>query len=94
MRDLPRSGDGRVASSKDPWQSLESVCIARQRFQQGEIKFDVRWVDGVWRGITLESGESIIGAPEGVVKARVFRGKPENGGRWWSNGVDAFKGVP
>ena len=44
----------------------------------GRDKFDVRWREGVWLGIRAESGESIIGTNEGVVKARDFRRKPEN----------------
>ncbi len=46
----------------------------------GKNKFDVSWMDGVWLGIKLDSGESIIGAADGVVKARDFRRKPEEGG--------------
>ena len=45
-------------------------------FSAGRNKFDVRWLDGVWLGIKLESGESIIGTAEGIVKARDFRRKP------------------
>ncbi len=48
-------------------------------FTAGMSKLDVSWVDGVWLGIQLESGESIIGTPEGVVKARDCRRKPDNG---------------
>ncbi len=63
-------------------------------FSAGRNKFDVRWLVGVWLRIKLESGESITGTAEGVVKARDFRGKPENGGRWGNDGLDGFKGVP
>ena len=35
----------------------------------GKNKLDVRWMDGVWPGIKLESVESIIGTADGVVKA-------------------------
>ncbi len=45
-------------------------------------------------GVRLESGESIIGTPEGVVKARDFRRRRENGGRWRNDGIDGFKGAP
>ncbi len=41
--------------------------------------FDMIWMDGVWLGIKLESGESIIGTADGVAKARDFRRKPEGG---------------
>ena len=32
----------------------------------GKNKFDVRWMDGVWLGIKLESRESIMGTADGV----------------------------
>ncbi len=51
-------------------------------------------MDGVWLGIKLGSGESIIGAAGGVVKARDFRRKSEEGGRWSNDGTDGFNGVP
>ena len=60
----------------------------------GRDKFDARWRDGVWLGIRLESGESIVGASEGVAKARGFGGRPENGGRWGKEMFDEFKGAP
>ncbi len=47
----------------------------------GKDKFDVRWEDGVWLGIKMESGESIVGTANGVAKASDFRRKPEEGGR-------------
>ncbi len=56
-------------------------------------KFDARWTEGVWLGISLESGESVIGTEE-VAKARHFRRKPENGGRWSLENFDKFVGVP
>ncbi len=39
----------------------------------GKDKFDARWKEGVWLGVRLESGESLIGTDEGVVTARDFR---------------------
>ncbi len=36
-------------------------------------------VRGVWLGINLESGQSVVGASYGVMKARDFRRKPEEG---------------
>ena len=55
---------------------------------------EARWKEGVWLGIRVESGESIIGTSEGVVKARDFRRTPENGGRWCKEGFDSFVGLP
>ncbi len=59
----------------------------------GRDKFDVRWREGVWLGIELERGESVISTKEGVVKPRDFRRKPENGGRWSVEDFDKFVGV-
>ena len=42
----------------------------------------------------MESGESLIGTDGGVVKARDFRRKAENGGRWSVAEFDKFVGVP
>ncbi len=42
----------------------------------------------------MESGESLIGTGEGVVKARDFRRKAENGGRWITVDFDKFVRVP
>ncbi len=41
----------------------------------GKNEFDVGWMDGVWLGIKLESGESVIRTADGVVKARDVRRK-------------------
>ncbi len=59
----------------------------------GEDKFGARWKEGAWLGIKAESGESLIGASEGVVGARDFRRKPENGGRWSKEDFEKFRGV-
>ncbi len=37
----------------------------------GKDKLDTRWEVGVWLGIRAESGESLIGTSDGVVKARI-----------------------
>jgi hypothetical protein len=60
----------------------------------GKDKFDARWKEGVWLGVRMESGESLIGTDGGVVKARDFRRKAENGGRWSVTEFDKFVGVP
>ena len=60
----------------------------------GKDKVDVRRKEGVWLGIKAESGESLIGASDGVAKARDFRRKPETGGRWSKGDFDKFRGVP
>ncbi len=41
----------------------------------------------------MESGESLVGTNEGVAKAKYFRRKAENGGRWGVTDSDEFVGV-
>jgi hypothetical protein len=60
----------------------------------GKNKFDVRWMDGVWLGIKLDSREPVIGTADGVVNARDFRRELEEGGRWSNDGIDGLNGVP
>ncbi len=60
----------------------------------GKGKFDARWKEGVWFGVRVESGESLIGTDDGVVKTRDFRGQAENGGRWSIADFDKFVGMP
>jgi hypothetical protein len=60
----------------------------------GINKYEVRWQEGVWLGIRMESGETIVGTELGVVKCRDFRRKPANGGRWNREFVDKIVGVP
>ena len=59
----------------------------------GKNKLVRRWEDGVWMGIRDESGESIIGTSEGVVKCRDFRRRPE-ADRWRSKDLSEIKGTP
>jgi hypothetical protein len=60
----------------------------------GKNKSNVRWMDGVWPGMKPENGESIVGTADGVIKARDFRSKPEDGGPWSNDEIDLFNGVP
>ena len=41
-------------------------------------KAEARWKDGVFLGIRLESGEKLIGTPEGVFKVRSLRRRIES----------------
>ncbi len=76
-----------------PLVTSESVCCTRLRCQQGRT---ISTSDGKReRGwVRLESGESLIGASEGVTKASDFRRKQEDGGRWNVEDVDKLAGVP
>ena len=50
--------------------------------------------NGVWLGVRDESGETIIGTIEGVVKCRGFIRKHADAGRWNKADVDAIRGTP
>ena len=47
----------------------------------GKDKLDARWENGIWLGIRDRSGEIIVGTPEGCMKVRSVRRRPE-GERW------------
>ncbi len=47
-----------------------AMCL--RAVSAGKNKLDVRWMDGAWLGVKLESWESIVGAADGVVRARDF----------------------
>ncbi len=49
---------------------VRRVCGARPALSVGKDEYDVRWKEGVWLGIKLERGDSMIGTSEGVAKAR------------------------
>ena len=53
-----------------------------------------RWADGVFLGIREESGEIIVGTPEGVLKARTFRRKGSSEERWNRDFLMSVKGIP
>jgi hypothetical protein len=59
----------------------------------GKDNFDTRWREGGWLGVRPESGESLIGTEEGVVRARFIRRKSEHGGRWSVADCDKVVGV-
>ena len=60
----------------------------------GRDKLQPRWERGVWLGIRDESGEIIIGTPEGVVKARDFKRLPSLEERWNFETICAVQGTP
>ena len=60
----------------------------------GRDKIDSRWEDGIWLGIREDTGESIIGTQEGVIKARSVRRKAIMSDRWNIEEFDKCKGGP
>ena len=61
---------------------------------KGVDKLNPRWEQGVWLGVRDESGEIIIGTPEGVVKARDFKRLPAESDRWSAQSVQSVVGTP
>ncbi len=62
-----------------PVADLGERALCAPAMSAGKDKFDVRWKEGVWLGVGLESGEFLTRTSEAVAKAREFRRKPENG---------------
>ena len=61
---------------------------------KGQDKFNCRWERGVWLGIRDESGEIIIGTPDGVVKARDFKRLAHAEERSSASAICGMKGTP
>ena len=60
----------------------------------GKDKVNSRWAEGIYLGAINESGETIIGTDQGVVKARYFRRKTIYKDRWNKEHFDSIKGTP
>ena len=61
---------------------------------KGVNKFDSRWETGIWLGIRDESGESIVGTSEGVIKVRSIRRKGIAKERWDAEQFNKITGTP
>ena len=59
----------------------------------GKNKMDSRWEEGIWLGIYEVSGEHIIGTPDGCLKTKDIRRKPESD-RWKWESIADVKGTP
>ena len=49
---------------------------------KGKEKAEYRWLNGIWLGIREESGEYMVGTPEGIFKVRTVRRKASHEERW------------
>ena len=56
-------------------------------------KVDPKFHDGIWLGLRMKSDESIIGTPNGVIKAKTVRRLPEDQ-RWSAEEVLNIRGRP
>jgi hypothetical protein len=61
---------------------------------QGINKLNPRWEKGIWLGVRDETGEIVVGTPEGVIKARDLKRLPPGEERWNSDGIASVKGTP
>ena len=61
---------------------------------RGQDKFNSRRERGIWLGVRDESGEVIIGTPDGVVKARDFKRLDLSEERWSASAIRSMRGVP
>ena len=70
-------------------------CILALKLDSvGKQKSKVRWVEAIFLGVREESGELIVGTPQGVIKARDFKRYPINGDRWNAEKFNNFRAVP
>lgn len=56
-------------------------------------KFEPRWKDAVYPGLKMDTGDRLVGTPEGMFKFRSVRRKPEPK-RWSADQVQAMNGTP
>ena len=56
-------------------------------------KLEPRWMFGTYLGFRIESGESLVGTPEGVFKTRSVRRRTEDA-RWSLKAIEELKGAP
>ena len=59
----------------------------------GKEKLESKWEDGIWVGVTDTSGEKIIATPQGCLKVRSVKRRPEEE-RWDIAALQDIKGVP
>ena len=90
---------------KTPYQRLRGRKLHPDLIEFGECvhylplnhldlgKAEPRWKDGVFLGIRIDSGEKLIGTPEGVIKVRSIRRKLE-AERWVAEQHDALTCLP
>ena len=77
------------------WQSLErkSLYMTSKSTSKSGPKVDAKLHDGIWLGLRVKSDESIIGTPNGVIKAKTVRRLPVDQ-RWRTEEVLSKRGIP
>ena len=71
----------------------ESVIFLHLKTKKSPGKFEDKWREGVWLGVTLTSGESIVGTPEGVFRAGAIHRNADSD-KWSQARIDAIRGTP
>ena len=55
------------------------MCMESKDGKDMRPKIDRVLMDGIWLGVKGRTGESIIGTPDGVVKAYTVKRRPKTG---------------
>ena len=71
----------------------EHIWYLRQN-SVGQDKFNTRWSEGIYLGVINDSGETIVGTEQGIVKARDFRRTTIYSDRWNKSRFNDIKGTP
>ena len=92
--------DGRVPYQRLRGRKLQAEllefgeCVHFQPLDHSKLgKAELRWMDGVFLGIRLSSGEKLIGNEEGIFKVRSIRRKLESE-RWDLKQLDQISSFP
>ena len=96
-----RGDDGKIAYERQKGRkcNLEVVpfgeCVHYRRLGAGDNKnkLESSWEEGVWLGHNRGSSEVLIGTPEGVVRARAVKRRPEDE-RWRADAILNVAGTP
>ena len=69
------------------------MCMTSKSTSKCVPKADAKFHEGKWLGLSMKSDESIIGTPNGVIKAKTLGRLPENQ-RWCAEEVLSIRGLP
>ena len=69
------------------------VWYKKAEKQKDRNKMDIRWERGIWLGHTRDSNETVIGTPEGAIRAYAVKRMPEDE-RWDKATIEGMHGTP
>ena len=96
-----RGSDGKTAYERQRGRKCRLEVIPFGEFvhyrkliaDENKNKLESKWEDGIWLGHARGSSEVLIGTPEGVVRARTFKRRPEDE-RWNAEAMLSMTGTP